>query len=72
MKTKMMTSLPENPSDEDIKNLIFTEFTVKTYGEMADEILNNIWQQATWKTKVDEFTNLIVDQKSKEFVTQNP
>jgi fatty acid synthase, animal type len=71
MKTNMMTSLPENPSDEDIQNLIFSEFTVKTYGAMADEILNNIWQQATWKAKVDEFTKLIVDQKSKEFVTQN-
>jgi thioesterase domain-containing protein len=77
MKTNLISSLPEppknneNPSDEDIQNLIFSEFTVKTYGAMAGEVLKNIWQQSTWEAKVEEFTKLIVDQKSKEFVTQN-
>lgn len=71
MESQLKAMLPENPTDDDIQNLIFIEFTSKIHGHLAEEIMKNIWLQATWSKKVDEFVKLIVDEKSKTFVRQN-
>lgn len=71
LKSQMMSLLPVDPKDDDIQNLIFMEFTSKTHGHLAEEIMKNIWLQATWSKKVDEFVKLIIDEKSKEFIKQN-
>lgn len=67
-KCQVKAFLPENPSDEDIHNVIFKEFTPKSYGVMADEVMKNIWMQVSWEAKVEEFVKVIIDNKSKEYM----
>lgn len=61
----------EKPTDEDIQNYIFEEYSRSKYGANELEILRSVFSHTTWEARVDEYVKHMKDMQTKGFVENN-
>lgn len=61
----------DKPTDEDIQNYIFEEYSRSKYGANELEILRSVLSHTTWNDRVNEYLKYMKDAQTKEFIANN-
>lgn len=71
MRINVCESLSDEPTDEELQNFIFEEFSRSKYGAMEIDILRNVFSHTTWNGRIEEYVKYIKDEQAKGYVTKN-